>query len=61
MTDRRIYFFLGAAVAVALVQPLVPQYRLVTLSVVVLYLLFAVVFAAADISGKRTARRNGHI
>lgn len=61
MTDRRTYFFLGAAVAVALVQPLVPQYRTVTLFVVCLYLLFAVLFATADIAAKRAARRNGHL
>lgn len=61
MTDRRVYFFLGAAVAVAAVQPLVPQYRWVTLSVVGIYLVFAGLFAAADLSAKREARRNGHL
>lgn len=61
MTDRRVYFFLVAAVAVALVQPLVPQYRLVTLSVVAIYLIFAALFAAANLSAKRAARRNGHL
>ncbi|HJQ76497.1 MAG TPA: hypothetical protein VJ948_04455 [Acidimicrobiia bacterium] len=61
MTDRRTYFFLGAALAVAAVQSLVPQYRWVTMTLVALYLLFAVLFAAADISARRAARRNGHL
>lgn len=61
MTDRRTYFFLGAALAVAAVQPLVPQYRWVTLSVVVIYLVFAALFATADFSARRAAKRNGHV
>lgn len=61
MTDRRTYFFLASALAVALVQPLVPQYRWATMSVVVIYLLFALLFGAADFSARRTARRNGHL
>jgi hypothetical protein len=60
VTDRRTYFFLGAALAVALVQPLVPQYRWLTLSVIVIYLVFAGLFAAADYSTKRSAKRNGY-
>lgn len=61
MTDRRTYFFLGAALLVGAVQPLVPQYRWATISMVVIYLVFAVLFAAADISAKHTAKRNGHL
>ena len=60
MTDRRTYFFLGAALAVALVQPLVPQYRWITVTVIAIYLVFAALFAAADFSAKRSAKRNGH-
>ncbi|HWB88152.1 MAG TPA: hypothetical protein VG872_02980 [Acidimicrobiia bacterium] len=61
MIDRRTYFFLGAALAVAAVQPLVPQFRWATLTVVAVYLVFAGLFAAADISARRAARRNGHL
>jgi thiol:disulfide interchange protein len=61
MTDRRAYFFLASALAVILIQPLVPQYRWVTLSVALIYLLFALLFATANLSARREARRNGHI
>jgi uncharacterized membrane protein YqjE len=57
--DRRVYFFLVAAVVVLLVQPLVPQYRWLTLAVTVVYLLFALGFGLASISADRHARRNG--
>lgn len=60
MTDRRTYFFLGSAIAVAAVRPLVPQYRWATMAVVAVYLILAALFGAADISARRTARRNGH-
>jgi hypothetical protein len=60
MTDRRTYFFLGAALLIVLVQPLIPQYRWATLSVAGLYLVFAVLFAMSNISARRAARRNGH-
>jgi hypothetical protein len=46
---------------VGLVQPLVPQFRWATIAIVVIYLLFAVLFAAADISAKHAAKRNGHL
>jgi hypothetical protein len=61
MTDRRTYFFLGAALMVGVVQPLVPQFRWAILAIVVVYLLFAILFAAADISAKHAAKRNGHL
>jgi hypothetical protein len=61
MTDRRTYFFLGAAGAVFLIEPMVPEYRWAIISVAVIYLAFAVLFASASISAKRTARRNGHL
>ena len=61
MTDRRVYFFLVAALVVALVQPLVPQYRWLTLAVAVIYLTFALAFALASLSASRHARRNGHL
>jgi uncharacterized membrane protein YqjE len=61
MTDRRAYFFLASALAVILIQPLVPQYRWVTLSVALIYLVFALLFATANLSARREARRNGHI
>ncbi len=61
MTDRRTYFFLGAAGAVFLIEPLVPQYRWAIFLVTVIYLAFAVLFASASISANRTARRNGHL
>lgn len=58
MTDRRIYFFLGAALAVAAVQPIVPQYRWATISVAVLYLVFAATYAAASFSARHATRRD---
>ena len=61
MTDRRVYFFLVAALIVFLVQPLVPQFRWLTLTVTVIYLLFALAFALASLSADRHARRNGHL
>lgn len=61
MTDRRAYFFLGAALAVFLIQPLVPQFRWLTMSVAFIYLVFALMFAAANLSARNAARRNGHI
>jgi hypothetical protein len=61
MTDRRTYFFLGAALLIALVRPLVPQYRWVTIAVLATYLALAALFGAADISARRTAKRNGHV
>ena len=60
MTDRRVYFFRVAALVVSLVQPLVPQYRWLTMAVVVVYLVFALAFALASLSASRHARRNGH-
>jgi hypothetical protein len=61
MTDRRTYFFLAAGLAVLAIQPLVPQFRWATLAVAIVYILFAIAFAVANVSAKRTARRNGHI
>jgi Ca2+/Na+ antiporter len=61
MTDRRVYFFLAAALVVALVQPLVPQFRWLTLTVIVVYLSFALAFALSSMSASRHARRNGHL
>lgn len=61
MTDRRVYFFLGAGLAVFAVQPMVPQYRWAIIVVSLIYLLFAILYATADISAKRAAKRNGHI
>lgn len=61
MTDRRAYFFLGAAVAVLLVRPLVPQFRWVTLAVAFIYLVFALAFATANLAARRQAIRNGHL
>lgn len=61
MTDRRAYFFLLAALAVVAVTPLVPEFRWATLSVTILYLAFALLFATANLSAKHTARRNGHL
>jgi thiol:disulfide interchange protein len=59
--DRRVYFFLVAAVVVFLVQPLVPQFRWLTLTVTVIYLLFALAFALASIAADNHAKRNGHL
>jgi len=61
MSDRRAYFFSGAGLAVLAVGPLIPQYRWATISVAVIYLAFTVLFATADISAKRAAKRNGHL
>lgn len=61
MTDRRTYFFLGAGLVVLIVQPIVPQYRWATVTVAILYLVFAVLFATASISAKRAAEKNGKI
>jgi hypothetical protein len=61
MTDRRVYFFLAAAIVVFLVQPLVPQYRWLTLTVTAVYLLFALAFALASLSTSRRAKVNGHL
>jgi hypothetical protein len=47
--------------AVLAVGPLIPQYRWATISVAVIYLAFAVLFATADISARRAAKRNGHL
>jgi hypothetical protein len=60
VSDRRAYFFLAAALAVLAVQGLVPQYRLLTFSVAVLYLLFALAFATANLAARRQAIKNGH-
>jgi hypothetical protein len=59
--DRRVYFFLVAALVVLLVQPLVPQYRWLTLTVTVVYLLFALGFGLASIAADNHAKRNGHL
>jgi hypothetical protein len=56
--DRRVYFFLIAALVVFLVQPLVPQYRWLTLTVTGIYLLFALAFALASISADNHAKKN---
>lgn len=61
MKDRRVYFFLVAALLVFLVQPLVPQFRWLTLTVTGIYLLFALGFGMASISADKHARRNGHL
>lgn len=61
MTDRRTYFFLGAGLIVLAIRPMIPQYRWATLSVAVIYLVLAFLFAAANITAKRTAKRNGHL
>ncbi len=61
MTDRRVYFFLGAALVVVAIYPITPaQYRWVAVSVAVTYVVFAVLFALSSISADRAARRNGH-
>jgi hypothetical protein len=60
MTDRRVYFFVGAGVIVLAMQPMVPAYGWLTSLLALIYLAFAVLFAAADISAKRAAKRNGH-
>ena len=52
MTDRRTYFFLVAGVAVLLVQPIVPQYRWLTITVGSVYFVFAALFAAAHASAR---------
>ncbi|MET0830820.1 MAG: hypothetical protein ABWY62_00440 [Acidimicrobiia bacterium] len=60
MTDRRVYFFLGAALVVVAIYPFTPaQYRWVAASVAVIYVVFAVLFAVSSISTERAARRNG--
>ena len=61
MTDRRVFFFLSAALIVFLVQPLVPQYRWLTLTVTGVYLLFALAFALASASATRHARKDGRL
>ena len=61
MTDRRAYFFLAAGLAVVLIQPLVPQFWWLTMSVAFIYLAFALLFATANLSARREARRNGHL
>ena len=61
MTDRRVYFFLVAALLVLLMQPLVPQYRWLTLAVAGIYLLFALAFALASLSATRLAKKNGRL
>jgi hypothetical protein len=61
MTDRRVYFFLVAALLVLLMQPLVPQYRWLTLAVAGIYLLFALAFALASLSATRQAKKNGRL
>lgn len=61
MKDRRVYFFLAAALVVFLVQPLVPQFRWLTLTVTVIYLLFALAFAVASMSADNHARKNGRL
>jgi len=59
MTDRRTYFFLGAAVAVLGVQPLIPELRWATLSLAVTYLIFAALFAWADFAARRASANRG--
>lgn len=61
MTDRRVYFSLGAGLTVLAIQPVIPEYRWATIAVAIVYLGFAVLFALANISAKRTAKRNGHL
>jgi Ca2+/Na+ antiporter len=61
MTDRRVYFFLAAAFVVFVVQPLVPQFRWLTLAVIVVYLVFALAFALSSLSARNHARRNGRL
>ena len=61
MKDRRVYFFLVAALVVFLVQPLVPQFRWLILAVTLIYLLFALGFGLASISANNHAKRNGHL
>jgi hypothetical protein len=60
LTDRRAWFFLAAGMAVILIQPLIPQYRWAAVSVAILYLTFAGLFAFASISANRAAHRDGH-
>jgi hypothetical protein len=60
LTDRRAWFFLAAGIAVILVQPLIPQYRWAAVSVAILYLTFAALFAFASISANRAGHHNGH-
>lgn len=60
MTDRRAYFFLGAALVVAATYPLIPpSLNWTALALAMTYLVFAALFAAASISSKRNAKRNG--
>ena len=61
MTDRRVYFSLGAGLIVLMIQPVIPQYRWAIIAVAVVYLAFAVLFALANLSAKREAERNGHL
>lgn len=59
MTDRRTYFFLAAALLAAAVHTVIPdQFRWVSATVTIIYLVFAALFAAASVSADRTARRN---
>ncbi|MGQ0848133.1 MAG: hypothetical protein ACT4OP_03300 [Actinomycetota bacterium] len=61
MTDRRAYFFLGTAVAVAATYPLIPnEFRWASAAVAAIYLALAALFAAANLSANRIARKNGH-
>ncbi len=58
MRDRRVYFFLGAAVLVAALYPFTPtQYRWLTATVAVTYVVFALTFGAAAVSTEREMRQ----
>jgi hypothetical protein len=60
VTDRRVYFFLGAALVVIAIYPFTPaEYRWVAVSVAVTYVVFAVLFALSSVSAERAARGNG--
>ena len=56
MTDRRTYFFLAAGVAVLLIQPVVPKYRWLTITVAIMYFVFAALFTAAHLSARQNRR-----
>lgn len=56
MTDRRTYFFLAAGLAVLLIQPIVPEYRWLTMTVAILYFVFAALFTAANLSARQNNR-----
>lgn len=58
MRDRRVYFFLGAAILVACLYPFTPEeYRWLQVTLSVTYVVFALLFGAAAVSAEREIRR----